>query len=130
MARGAPCNASKVRVMRWSRACVNTWIVTSSGMRSSSMSLRTKSNSTCEADGKPTSISLKPIATSCSNMRILRSMSMGSTSAWLPSRRSVDSQIGALVSTASGQVRLCKAIGAKARYLVEGWVNMVMLLSD
>ena len=30
----------------------------------------------------------------------------------------------------SGQVRLGKAIGAKARYLVEGWVNMVMLLGD
>ena len=31
------------------------------GTRSSSISFRMKSNSTCEADGKPTSISLKPI---------------------------------------------------------------------
>ncbi|MCY1219785.1 hypothetical protein D9M72_317750 [compost metagenome] len=50
-------------------------------------------------------------------MRILRAMSMGSTKAWLPSRRSVDSQIGALVSTASGQVRSLRPIGANARYL-------------
>ena len=42
------------------------------GCRSSSISLRTKSNSVCEADGKPTSISLKPISTSVSNMRSLR----------------------------------------------------------
>ena len=83
-----PAATSKVRSIRWSRACVSTWIVTSSGMRSSSISLRTKSNSICEAEGKPTSISLKPIATSISNMRILRAMSIGSISAWLPSRRS------------------------------------------
>jgi hypothetical protein len=42
------------------------------GIRSSSISLRTKSNSTCEAEGKPTSISLKPMATSVWNMRSLR----------------------------------------------------------
>ena len=35
-----------------SRDCVSTWIVTSSGIRSSSISLRTKSKSVCEADGK------------------------------------------------------------------------------
>ena len=81
MARGAPASASNVRRISGSRAWVSTWMVTSSGMRSSSMSLRTKSNSTCEAEGNPTSISLKPIFTSCSNMRILRAMSMGSISA-------------------------------------------------
>ena len=41
-----------------------TWMVTSSGMRFSSMSRRRKSYSVCEALGKPTSISLKPSLTS------------------------------------------------------------------
>jgi hypothetical protein len=64
--------------------------------------------------GKPTSISLKPIFTSCSNMRTLRSMSMGSISAWLPSRRSTLHQTGGLVMTASGQVRSVSARGESA----------------
>ena len=72
-----------------SRACVSTWIVTSSGMqvlaRSACARSRTRS---ATPTGKPTSISLKPIATSVSNMRSLRAMSIGSISAWLPSRRS------------------------------------------
>ena len=46
------------------RHWVSTWIVTSSGIRSSSISWRTKSKSGWLADGKPTSISLKPISTS------------------------------------------------------------------
>ena len=58
IARGAPSIDSKVRSIRWSRAWVSTWIVTSSGIRSSSTSCRTKSKSVWLADGKPTSISL------------------------------------------------------------------------
>ena len=54
-------SASKLRWISGSRACVSTWIVTSSGIRSSSMSRRTKSKSACDADGKPTSICLKPM---------------------------------------------------------------------
>ena len=49
---------SKVRSISSGRACVSTWIVTSSGIRSSSTSWRTKSKSVWLADGKPTSISL------------------------------------------------------------------------
>ena len=41
-----------------------TWIVTSWGMRASSISLRRNSYSGSDAAGKPTSISLKPIFTS------------------------------------------------------------------
>ena len=44
--------------MSSSRAWVSTWMVTSSGIRSSSMRLRTKSKSVWLADGNPTSISL------------------------------------------------------------------------
>ena len=127
IARGTPCSASKVRRIKGSRACVSTWIVTSSGMRLSSISLRTKSNSTCEAEGKPTSISLKPIFTSASNMRILRAMSMGSISAWLPSRRSTLHHTGGLVSTASGHVRSVRRMGAKGRYLLAGFFNIGMI---
>ena len=56
-------------------------MVTSSGMCFSSISLRTKSKSVCDADGKATSISLKPMAHSRLNMRILRSMFIGSNKA-------------------------------------------------
>ena len=66
--------------MSSSRHWVSTWMVTSSGMRSSSTSWRTKSKSVWLADGNPTSISLKPMATSVSNMRRLRTGSIGSIS--------------------------------------------------
>jgi hypothetical protein len=56
-------------------------MVTSSGTSFSSMISRTKSKSVCEAAGNPTSISLKPIFTSMSNMRRLRAASIGSISA-------------------------------------------------
>ena len=55
---------------------------------------RWKSKSVCDADGKPTSISLKPMSTSVWNSASLRSESMGSMSAWLPSRRSTLAQRG------------------------------------
>ena len=58
MACLAPRIDSKVRSIRASRAWVSTWMTTSSGIRSSSMSWRTKSKSVWLADGKPTSISL------------------------------------------------------------------------
>ena len=73
MALLTPFRLSKVRRISSSRAWVSTWMVTSSGMRPDSMRKRVKSKSVCEAEGKPTSISLKPMATSASNMRSLRS---------------------------------------------------------
>ena len=118
--RFAPFMASKVRAISGSRAWVSTWIVTSSGTRSSSISRRTKSKSVCDAEGKPTSISLKPMRTSSWNMRSLRAASIGSISAWLPSRRSTLHQSGALVSTASGQVRSVRPTGAKRAVLGGG----------
>jgi hypothetical protein len=122
--RFAPATASKLRAINGSRAGVSTWIVTSSGIRWSSISLRTKSNSVWDADGKPTSISLKPTRISVSNMRSLRSASIGSMRAWLPSRRSELHHTGALVSTASGQVRSVRRTGATGRYLVAGFLSM------
>ena len=110
------------------RACVSTWMVTSSGIRSRSMISRTKSKSVCEAAGKPTSISLKPMLTSMSNMRRLRAGSMGSISAWLPSRRSTLHQVGGAAMTALGQVRSVRSMGAKARYLLDGLRNMMVSL--
>jgi hypothetical protein len=84
------------------------------------MRIRTKSKSGWEAEGKPTSISLKPIFTSVSNMRRLRSGSMGSMSAWLPSLRSTEHQRGALTSFLSGQVRSRSSSGTNGRYLSNG----------
>lgn len=80
-------------------------MVTSSGMRSPSMISRRKSKSVCDADGNPTSISLKPMSTNVVNIFILRTGSIGSISAWLPSRRSTEHQIGARSSTLFGQLR-------------------------
>ena len=46
------------------------------------------------------------------NMRILRSCPMGSMSDWLPSRRSTEHQMGALVMVRLGQCRSGKGIWA------------------
>ena len=125
MARLAPLSDSKVRVIRSSRAWVSTWMVTSSGMWPPSISSRTKSKSVCEADGKATSISLKPTSQSVLNMRILRSAFIGSNSAWLPSRRSVLIQIGALSMSLPGHWRSVSMTAGKGRYLVAGWGNIM-----
>ncbi len=111
-----------MRSIRSWRHWVSTWIVTSSGIRSSSISWRTKSKSGWLADGKPTSISLKPMATSASNMRRLRSGSIGSIRAWLPSRRSTEHHRGALVSLLSGHVRSGSSSGTNGWYLSNGIV--------
>ncbi len=100
-------------------------MVTSSGMWPPSISVRTKLKSVSDADGKATSISLKPMSTSILNMRSLRSPFIGSNSAWLPSRRSVDIQIGARVRVFDGHWRSVSAIGATGRYLVFGCFNMM-----
>ena len=49
--------------------------------------------------------------------RIFFAASIGSISDWLPSRRSVASQIGAWLITWSGQVRSGRRTGGKGRYL-------------
>ncbi len=58
IARGAPLRQSTVSRISSSRAWVSTVIRTSSGIRSRSMSSRTKSRSSRLAAGKPTSISV------------------------------------------------------------------------
>jgi hypothetical protein len=91
----APMRDSKVRSIKSSRACTSTWSHTSSGARFSSMSRRLKVNSVFEADGKPTSISLKPIFTSVWNNSSFCDTFIGTASAWLPSRKSTLHQRGA-----------------------------------
>jgi hypothetical protein len=93
-------------------------------MRSSSISLRTKSKSVCDAEGNATSISLKPIRTSCSNMRSLRSTLIGSIRAWFPSRRSVLIQMGGCSMMRSGQARDVVGTVGKRRYFAAGFDNM------
>ena len=59
--RGARrCRISTVRRISSSRACVSTMIVTSSGISFCSMRSRTVWKSVSDADGNPTSISLRP----------------------------------------------------------------------
>jgi hypothetical protein len=128
MARLAPMQDSTVRRISSSRAWVSTMMVTSSGMRFSSTSMRTKSKSVCEADGKPTSISFTPICTSFSKKRSFFSGLIGSIRAWLPSRRSVLIQIGGWVMMRFGHWRSASGTAGKGRYLAAGLVNMAELL--
>ena len=100
MARGAPRRDSMVRRISSSRACVITMMVTSSGISFCSMRSRTVWKSVSDADGKPTSISLRPTAHSVLNSRFLVSRLMGSNSAWLPSRRSVLHHTGTVLAGA------------------------------
>src|ERR1700686_313901 len=58
--------------------------------------------------------------TSVSNILSLRAGSIGSISAWLPSRRSTLHQRGALVIRADGQVRSSSRAGRKGRYFSNG----------
>src|SRR3954451_18587073 len=79
-----------------------------------------KSKSGWLADGEPTSISLNPIFTSSENIFSWRAGSIGSISAWLPSRRSTEHHSGALVVTTFGQVRSVSTIGTYAWYFSNG----------
>ncbi|MNY19096.1 hypothetical protein D3C86_1525140 [compost metagenome] len=124
----APRTDSTVRRIRSSRDWVSTTMFTSAGIRSSSISMRTKSKSVCEADGKATSISFSPTFTSCSKKRSLRAGFIGSIRAWLPSRRSVLIQRGARVIWRDGQVRSGRLTVVAGRYLAAGLRNMGVLL--
>src|SRR5450432_842421 len=93
-------------------------------MRPSSMRRRLNSNSVFEADGKPTSISLKPQRTSASKSSSFCETFIGTASAWLPSRRSTEHQMGARVSVWFGHFRSGKWIGGWGRYFTEGLENM------
>ena len=79
--RLAPINDSMVRSIKSSRAWTSTWMVTSSGIRFSSMSRRLKANSVFDADGNPTSISLKPQFTSVWKSSSFWATFMGTASA-------------------------------------------------
>ena len=84
------------------------------------MSMRWNSKSVSDAEGKPTSISLKPIATSFLNRASLRSGSIGSTRAWLPSRRSTLHQRGARSRCRDGHVRSASSSGTVGWYRSNG----------
>ncbi len=129
MAFFAPTSDSKVRSIKSSRACTSTWSHTSSGARCSSISRRLKVNSVFEADGKPTSISLKPHFTSVWNSSSFWPTFIGMASAWLPSRRSTLHQIGARVRVRFGHWRSGKWTGGNGRYLADGSLSMVVSLS-
>ena len=78
---GAPCTASKVRLMMCSLACVSTWTVTSSG----SCLSRSGTHdwySVSDAAGNPTSISLNPTSTNNWKNSSFSSRLIGSISAW------------------------------------------------
>src|SRR5262245_57851592 len=90
------------------------------------MSRRLKLNSVLEADGKPTSISLKPHVTSVWKSSSFWLTFIGTARAWLPSRRSTLHQIGACVRTRFGHWRSGNATGGNGRYLLDGTLSMVV----
>jgi hypothetical protein len=123
----APSRLSKLRTIRSRRDCVSTWMATSSGTRPVCTSPLMKSNSVAPALGKPTSISFRPTFTSRSKKRVFFSASIGSINAWLPSRRSVDSQRGAAAIVRDGHRRSGRSMVGKGRYLADGSRNMTRL---
>ena len=76
-----------------------------------------KSNSIWEAEGNPTSISLKPILTSISKNSIFSSTLIGCARAWFPSRRSTLHHMGARERVRSGHLRWGRGTGGKGAYL-------------
>src|SRR6185503_186154 len=62
-------------------------------------------------------------------MRSFRSASIGSISAWLPSRKSVDSQIGGRVIVCDGQRRSGRSIGGNGRYFFDGSASIMVLVA-
>src|SRR5208282_5925082 len=91
------------------------------------MSRRLNANSVFDAEGKPTSISLKPHFT-----RVWKSSSfwltfMGTASAWLPSRKSTLHQRGARVRTRSGHCRSGSWTGGNGTYFFDGSLSMVLI---
>src|SRR4051812_49632140 len=101
-------------------------MVTSSGIRPSSIRVRLNRNSVFDADGKPTSISLKPHFTKASKSSSFCATFIGTASAWLPSRRSTLHQMGAWVSVCAGQRRPGRSTGGKGRYFERGSKDMVV----
>ncbi|MNC51470.1 hypothetical protein D3C75_1007630 [compost metagenome] len=101
-------------------------MVVSSGMWPSSIRVRTKSKSVCEAEGKEASISFTPTLTRVFQKRSFFTASIGSINDWLPSRRSELHQIGVWVMVFDGQVRSGKLTVGKALYFFEGSLSMVM----
>src|SRR5271163_2780724 len=94
------------------------------------MSRRLKVNSVFDADGKPTSISLKPIFTSVWNNSSFCETFIGTANAWLPSRKSTLHQIGARLICSPGQRRSFNSIGGNGRYFFDGSFCMVVWLSN
>ena len=126
MAFLAPRRDSKVRAIKSSRPWVSTWMVVSSGMWLSSIRVRTKSKSVCEAAGNEASISFTPTATRVFQKRSFFTASIGSISDWLPSRRSELHQIGASVMVFDGQVRSGISMVGNARYFEDGSLSMLI----
>ena len=76
-----------------------------------------KSKSVCEAAGKPTLDFLEPNRHELvEHARACAPESIGSMSAWLPSRRSTLHHAGGAVSVRFGQVRSGRLMGANGRY--------------
>src|SRR3990167_8173347 len=126
MAFFAPRRDSKVRAIKSSRPWVSTWMVVSSGMWLSSIRVRTKSKSVCDAAGNEASISFTPTATRVFQKRSFFTASIGSISDWLPSRRSELHQIGAVVMVFDGQVRSGISMVGNARYFEDGSLSMLI----
>ena len=114
----APFRDSNVFRIRCSRLWVRTCNDTPSGTRFSSISFLVKEYSVSLAEGKPTSISLKPIFKSSLYKRSFSSTPIGIASAWFPSRKSTLHHIGARVIFLDGHCLSGRSILGLRMYLL------------
>ena len=105
IARRAPRSDSNVRSISSGRACVSTWIVDVVRNQVALDQLAHEVEVGLRRGREADLDFLEAGRTSRSNMRRLRAASIGSISAWLPSRRSTLHHSGGVVITLSGQVR-------------------------
>src|SRR5438046_9214017 len=88
------------------------------------MRRRLKVNSVLEAEGKPTSISLKPHRTKVWKSSSFWLTFIGTARAWLPSRKSTLHQMGARVTVRFGHWRSDNATVGNGRYFFDGSINI------
>ena len=114
----APFKASKVFFIKCGLAWVSTCTSTSSGIISSSINLLKKSYSIFDAEGNPTSISLKPSFTNNLKNSTFSSTVIGFINAWFPSLKSTLHHIGALLMVLFGHFLSFNSIVSNLLYFL------------
>ncbi len=126
----APLMASKVFLIRCSRAWTSTWMVTSSGMWPPSMSSRQISYSVSLAEGKPISISLMPMSTSVWKYSSFSWRFMGSTRGLVAVPQVHGAPGGGLGDHLVGPGAAHDLLGLEGDILFVAWIHGSFLLNE